>query len=311
MVSTGVIGVGGWGKHHLRVLSELDSLAAFCDTDSSKIKSYEQKYGVKGYLSVDELLDDAVLDAIVVASPTSTHYEVTSKVINADLAVFVEKPLTYNSTEGEKLIKLSEERKRLLTVGYIERFNPAVRELKMMLKKGEAGDPLLLEFHRENRWSGRVQDVGVIMDTSVHDIDTARWIFNDEPNMIFARAGRVLGEHEDFAALSIGFKGEKTAFITSNWVTPKRVRRLTAVCTKSIVDVDFITQKIKIDTDEGTHIPRMCWEEPLKIELKAFLDSVSKGSKLVVTGRDALNTTKIAEAALISSQTGSPIYLEL
>lgn len=311
MLSVGVIGVGGWGKHHLRVLNDLGALAGFCDTDPLRLKKISETYDIEGRATVDEFLRETNLDAVIVSTPTSTHYDMASKVINFGLPVLVEKPLTYNAIEGEKLIKLAAEQNVFLTVGYIERFNPAVRELKAMLDRGETGDPLLLEFHRENRRSDRVKDVGVVMDTAVHDIDTARWIFGNEPNVIFARTGKVIGEHEDFATLNIGFKGERTAFISSNWVTPKRVRTLAAVCTKSIVEVDFISQELRVSTDEGTRIPNIEPKEPLKVEVKTFIDSVSKGGRPAISGRDALNTTKVAEAALISSQTGAPIYLDL
>lgn len=311
MVKVGVVGAGGWGKNHLRVLKDLNALAGFCDIDPAKVKTYSERYAVKGYTSVDELLNHQDLDAVTICTPTSTHYEIARRTIQAGLQTFVEKPLTYTSDEGEKLVELAEKKRVMLTVGYIERFNPAVTELKSFLKRGTLGEPLLLEFHRENKWAGNVLDVGVVADTSVHDIDTARWIFEAEPRVVFARTGRVVSQHEDFAAIILGFDGRKTAFIASNWVTPKRVRQLIAVCTEGIATLDFITQEIRIDGSEGTTIPRRRWQEPLLLELQSFVESVEKKRRPLVTGRDAVNTTKIAEAALISSQTGAPIHLEL
>jgi len=306
-----VVGVGGWGKNHLRVLNELKVLKALCDIDKTKVKVYEEKYGVPGYTSIDEMLSKEELNAATICTPTSLHYEMAAKTINAGLHTFVEKPFTYTSQEGERLMKMAEEKKVLLTAGYIERFNPAVTELKKILKEGRLGEPILLEFHRENKWVGSVKDVGVIQDTSVHDIDTARWIFEAEPKIVFTRAGRVVSLNEDFAAIILGFDVQKTAFITSNWVTPKKVRQLIAVCTEGIVTIDFITQAVTIDDATGTTVPRRQWQEPLLLELKAFIDCMEKGGKPLVTPRDAVNITKIAEAALASSKIGSPIYLEL
>jgi UDP-N-acetylglucosamine 3-dehydrogenase len=305
-----VVGVGGWGKNHLRVLHELGVLTAFCDADPTKIEEYEKKYDVKGYGSLDELLKTERLDGITVCTPTSTHYAVAEKTISQGLHTFVEKPLTPASGEGEKLLALAEKHMVKLTSGYIERFNPAVTELKSLLRSNTIGEPLLLEFHRESKWSGRILDVGIITDTSVHDIDTARWIFDSEPKMVFARTGQVVSNHEDFAAIILGFNDQKTAFITSNWVTPKRVRELVAVCTGGIATINFVSQSIIIDDKEGSRTPRHEWQEPLKKELQGFIECIDRDYQPLVTGRDAVNTTKIAEAALVSSRSGAPIYLD-
>jgi UDP-N-acetylglucosamine 3-dehydrogenase len=309
-VKIAVIGVGGWGKNHLRVLSELGCLAAFCDMDSEKVRRYEEKYRVKGYGSVDEMLQQEELDAAVICTPTITHYELTKKALSSGLHTFVEKPLTLTSKEGEELLRIAEKEGVILTSGYIERFNPAVTAVKEIIAK-QLGEPLLLEFHRESKWLGNVRDVGIILDTAVHDIDTARWIFEQEPKSVYARTGHIISPNEDFAAIILGFDEKKTAFIASNWVTPKKVRRLITVCTGGIVTIDFITQEIQIDDERGTTIPRKEWREPLLLEIKHFIECVEGKQKPIVTARDAINNTKIAEAALISSRHGVPIYLEL
>jgi UDP-N-acetylglucosamine 3-dehydrogenase len=313
MSKIGVVGVGGWGKNHLRVLNDLNALSCFCDVDESRIKIFEEKYHAKGYKNLDEMLRNEKLDAVTICTPSATHYETAEKAIKCGLDTFVEKPLTYKSIEGEKLVELTKQNNVILTVGFIERFNPAIIELKNLLRGGKLGEPLLLEFHRENVWTGKVKDVGVIMDTAVHDIDTARWILEEEPKVTFARTGKVLNEHEgpDFAAITLGFGGQKTAFIVSNWLTPKKIRELEVVCIRGIVTIDFITQELKIDSDEGTIVPRKKWEEPLLIELKDFIRCIDERSEPMVTGLDGVNVTKIAEASMISHETGSPIYLNL
>lgn len=311
MPSVAVVGVGGWGKNHLRVLHQLKALKAFCDIDKNKVDLYREEYGVKGYLSMDEMLNSEHLDAVTICAPTSLHYELASKSIQKGLHTFVEKPLAYTSREGEELLRLAEKKGVTLTAGYIERFNPAVTELKEIIKEKRLGEPLLLEFHRENRWAHHVKDVGIILDTSVHDIYTARWLFESEPKVVFARTGKVITEQEDFATIILGFDEKRTASLVANWVTPKKVRKLTAVFTEGIVSIDFITQEVVIEDSQGTSIPRRKWQEPLYLELKAFIECIEKDEKPLVTPKDAVNTTKVAEAALVSSRTGSPIYLEL
>lgn len=311
MARIGLIGLGGWGKNHARVLNELESLSCVCDVDESKVKLYSLRYKVKGYGSVNEMLDKEELDGVIIATPTSTHYNIGVKVIEYGINVFIEKPLTPKAEEGKKIIELAKKKDVILTVGYIERFNPAVMELKRLIDEGVLGKPLLLEFHRENKLPINIKDVGIIEDTSVHDIDTARWIFNQEPKMIFARTGKVFSDREDFATIILGFEEENTAFISSSWVTPKRVRQLVAYCTEGTATIDFITQEIRIDDEKGTKIPRRRWEEPLMIELKSFIDCIERKRKPLVSGEDALKNTIIAEAAIKSSRTSLPIHLNL
>jgi UDP-N-acetylglucosamine 3-dehydrogenase len=158
-----------------------------------------------------------------------------------------------------------------------------------------------------------IRDVGIIYDTSVHDIDTAMYLFNSTPLVVFARSGTKFHSYEDFATIMLGFDEQRVAIIASNWITPNRVRKFSAVCTEGIITGDYITQRIKIDYGEATIIPRRVkFREPLTLELQSFLEVIAgKIREPVVTAEDARNVTKVAEAALLSSNTGSPIYMDL
>lgn len=311
MARIGVVGVGGWGKNHLRVLSELGHLSCFCDTDPKKVRLYEQKYDVTGYPSLAGMIKGQHLDGVTICTPSVTHYEVASKALERGLDVLVEKPMAPTSKECRKLVDLASRKGRFLTVGYIERFNPAVTELKKQIRTGKLGQPLLLEFHRENRWPERIIDTGIISDTSVHDIDTARWIFEEEPNVVFARTGKVFGNYEDFATIMLGFRDQKTAFIVSNWVTPKRIRQLSAVFTGAVATVDFVSKELRIDDDKGSRKHGKGVGEPLALELASYTNTVENGSSHLVTAMDGLNTTRISEAAIRSSLKGVPVHLRL
>jgi len=305
------IGTGGWGKNHIRVLSELGVLVAVCDVDSQKSKEYGEKYSVNHYESLDELFSSEEFDGAFVVTPTSTHTEITKKLLEAKKHVFVEKPMTYKSEDGERLAKLAEKNKVILTCGYIERFNPAVDVVKKIVKEKKFGDLVMLEFHRENRMPLHIKDVGIIYDTSVHDIDTANWLFDDMPHVVFARAGRIKHEHEDFASIMLGYKNDKVAIISSNWITPKRVRKFNAVCTDAIISSDFITQEIIVEKSDSSETIQNEKQEPLLLEIKSFLGAIEGKNELIVKSQQAVNVTKIAEAALLSSQKGIPIYLDL
>ena len=306
-----VIGTGGWGKNHVRVLNDLGVLYAVCDSDENRLQHISKKYKINCYSSLDDLLEkEQGLDACLVCTPTKTHFSIAQKIIKRKINIFVEKPLSFSSVECEELTKLSKQYKVILTTGYIERFNPAVQDLKHIIEENTYGELLMMEFHRENRMPLHIKDVGVIYDTSVHDIDTALFIFDSRPTVVFARSGKKFHSSEDFATIMLGFQNQKVAIIASNWITPKKVRRFSAVCSEGIIAGDFITQEIKIDDENKTLIPRRTFEEPLTLELKNFLQALSgKITKFLVTPEEASAVTKIAEAALISSNTGAPVYL--
>ena len=305
------IGVGGWGKNHSRVLSEIGVLSAICDTNSQLAEEFGKKHSVNFYDSFENLLEKEKFDAALVCTPTLTHSDITTRLIENKKHVFVEKPMTYLSEDGQNLVDLAKSNNVILTCGYIERFNPAVASVKNFLKSKKYGDLIRLEFYREHRMPQHIKDVGVIYDTSVHDIDTAMWLFDETPEVVFAIAGKINHEHEDFATITLGFKDNKTATISSNWITPIRVRNFNAVCTEARIFSDFITQEIRIETDNGTENPKNEKAEPLSLEIKNFLDAIDGKDDLLVKPEQAVNVTKIAEAALLSSQRGTPIYLDL
>lgn len=304
------IGIGGWGKNHVRILSQLGVLSAVCDVDKNRSKEFGEQFSVNHYDSVDSLLDSEQFDAAFVCTPTSTHSAIASQLIQSKKHVFVEKPMTYLSEEGEDLLELANKNHVILSCGYIERFNPAVEIVKDFVKSKKYGDLVMLEFHRENRMPPHIKDVGIIYDTSVHDIDTAIWLFDDTPEVVFARAGKIKHEHEDFASIMLGFKNNRVAIISSNWITPTRVRTFNAVCTEGIISSDFITQEVKIETKNDTEIPRKEKQEPLLLEIQNFLGAIEGKNDLTVKAEQAVNVTKIAEAAVLSSQNGAPIYLD-
>jgi UDP-N-acetylglucosamine 3-dehydrogenase len=313
-IKIAVIGVGGWGKNHVRVLDNMGVLEAVCDLSADRAKEIARKYDTKFYSSIKDLFsNERGLNACLVCTPTKSHLSVVREAIQNGCHVFVEKPLSFSSKECEEMTDLSKKAKVLLTCGYVERFNPAVQDLKKIIQKQTYGDLLMMEFHRENRMPLHIKDVGVIYDTSVHDIDTAMFLFGKGAKMVFARAGKKFHLFEDFATIMLGFEDQKVAIIASNWVTPKKVRTFSAVCTEGTVNGDFITQEIRINQADATIIPRrQQFQEPLVLELQSFIEVLQgKRKHPVVTSEEATNVTKVAEAALLSSETGSPIYLEL
>ncbi len=310
-MKVGVVGTGGWGKNHVRVLSELQCLEAICDMNPERAGTYARNYHVPGYTSLDEMVRKEKLDAVTICTPASTHFSMALKALAAGLHAFVEKPMTTSVKDGEALIEAAKSANRFITVGFIERFNPPITALKEMISDGKMGEPILLEFHRENRRGENISDVGIVKDASVHDIDTACWLFGEAPKVVYARVGAmsVPLKHEDFATILLGFTGQKTAFLVTNWITPSRVRTLSAVFSGGVVDVDFVTQKTSIHEGAATTVPTVPFQEPLMLELRGFVNSLQGKKQPLVTGRDGLNVIRVAEAVLASSSSGAPIYL--
>ncbi len=313
IVKIGIIGVGGWGKNHSRVLHDFGVLTSICDMDKTKAKDMGTRYNVNYYGSMDDMINSESLDACLVCTPTKTHYPVSKKLMEKGINVFVEKPLSYLSKECEEMIQIAKKNKVSLTCGYIERFNPAVQDVKKILSEKIYGELLMIEFHRENRMPLHIKDVGIIYDTAVHDIDTAIYLFGTDPQVVFARAGKIFHSFEDFSNIMLGFGKDRVAVISSNWITPKKVRNFSAVCTDAIINGDFIRQEITIEDSLSTTTPRRVnLVEPLSLELRNFLEVIEgKRDRTEVTPEEATNVTKIAEAALLSSNTGAPIYLNL
>src|SRR2546425_9899772 len=172
MVRIAVIGIGGWGKNHVRVLNELDALAAVCDANRERMQLYSKKYRVPGYESVDSMLKKEKLDGVTICTPASTHFAIASKVLGEGLNTFVEKPMTTTSKDGESLIEVAKKARKVLTVGFIERFNPPISDLKKLITEGRLRAPILLEFHRGDR-RGDVLGGGIRQEAARHVVQTA------------------------------------------------------------------------------------------------------------------------------------------
>jgi len=309
-----VIGAGFWGKNHIRVLSELQQaeLVAVCDVNKQRATAIAEKYGIKPYTSSRELYKKESFDAVSICVWSTELFKESMEALNAGKHVFVEKPMASRVEEAEKMLETAESAGLHLTVGFIERFNPAVVRLKKAIDEGEIGQPVSATGKRVSKWPERIGDVGVVKDTAIHDIDLMRYIFEEDPVSVYARAGSLRHRRfEDYAQVMLAFPNGKSAFLEANWLTPYKVRRLTVTGSEAIITIDYITQKITIETSNKTLIPRHEWKEPLKLELQHFVESVLNNNNLIVTGLDGVKALKIAEAILESAEKNRLIELNL
>jgi UDP-N-acetylglucosamine 3-dehydrogenase len=196
-------------------------------------------------------------------------------------------------------------------VGFLMRFIPGVQRIKQASEKGEIGTLVYATARRVSEWPERIGDVGVVKDLAIHDIDIARYLFNDDPVEIYAKLGNLRHKKfEDHAQILLTFKGEKTAFIEANWLTPYKIRKLTVTGSEAIMTLDYITQEITIETAGQTVAPRYEVKEPLKLELQHFANAVTNNEETMISGMDGLKALQIAEAALKSARRKTAVKLK-
>lgn len=304
-LNVAVIGAGFWGRNHIRVYKELPNanLSSICEVNSERLKVAVKEYQVKGYKNISDLLKRGDIDAVSICTWATKLAEITEEALKAGKHVLVEKPMANNSKQAEKLVRLAEENDLRLMVGFIERYNPGVKNLKGYIKREEIGSVVSALTRRVSEWPERIGDVGVVKDSAIHDIDILRFLFEEDPSTVYAKVGRLKHKQfEDYAHIMLTFKEEKTAFIEANWLTPQKVRRLIVTGSKAILSLDYITQKVTIEKFGETIIPSHQWKEPLKLELQDFVNSILNNSEPLVTGEDGLKALIIAESAYRSSE---------
>jgi UDP-N-acetylglucosamine 3-dehydrogenase len=308
-----VIGTGFWGKNHARVYTELaeTDLVAICDIDAERARSVAKQFGVKPYVNTGSLLKNKDIEAVSICTWSTRLAKEALKALKAGKHVLVEKPMAADSRQAQKLLQTAEKEALHLTVGFLMRFIPGLQHIERAVKDRTIGELVCATSKRVSQWPERIGDVGVVKDTAIHDIDVMRYIFNEDPVAVYGKTGNMAHtKFEDYAQLMLTFKGGKTAFIESNWLTPYKTRTLVATGSKAIMRLDYITQELTIENEKETLQPRYPVKEPLKLELQNFAKSILENERPLATGEDGLKALRIAEAAMKSSATGRVVKLK-
>jgi UDP-N-acetylglucosamine 3-dehydrogenase len=224
--------------------------------------------------------------------------------LRAGKHVFVEKPMTNTASEAQDLLALASSTGLRIMPGHIERFNPAVMYLKQMIDKNELGDVILLLGRRVGRRPDRISDVGVVRDTAIHDVDLARYVFNDEVTSVYAHIGSTRNSNEDYAEILLQFKNGGTAFIDANWLTLRKMRTLIVTGSEATAQVDYITQEIQLDYSDRMVKPEIEKREPLSLELVHFAESILANRQFAVSGFDGMEAVAICDSVIKSSSAG-------
>ena len=325
-IRTAVIGIGSMGRNHARIYSEISDLVAVCDQDPKKAEEISKKFRCKSFHNVEKMIGDVQIDAVSIATPTVKHLESARECMESGIHVLVEKPIANSVKEAEEMIRFSQEKKIIFSVGMIERHNPIVRFTKEVLEKGNIGQIVTLSSKRVSNFPARIKDVGVITDLGVHDIDVLRYLSGGEVKRVYALGGKVKHDKfEDHATIMMRFNNGIEGVCELSWLTPMKTRTISITGLEGVADMDYVDQELKIskssfqeiDMDNLWRIPlkydikrmRIRNEEPLKRELEDFLKSVEKGTSPLVTGYDGLETLRVAKAAEESIKIGEKVDL--
>lgn len=242
VIRVGLIGAGKMGQNHLRVLSLLKGveISFIYDANLDAANKIAATYGVRAATDPYEMLDS--VDAIVVASPTSTHAEVVKKVGGKVKNIFVEKPLAATLLEAQELAEFAATQGLNIQVGFIERFNPAVQATKQVLRR--SGKVISIDFTRTNKLSSRITDVDVVTDLMIHDIDLAMYM--NGPVKTIEAHGMAQGQMIDFASALLTHANGSFSRIQASRVTEKKMRMIQATCLEMFVDCDLLRKEINI-----------------------------------------------------------------
>ncbi|MDD5112011.1 MAG: Gfo/Idh/MocA family oxidoreductase [Candidatus Altiarchaeota archaeon] len=301
----GVIGVGSMGRHHARVYSENHSVefVGVSDVDKAVAEAVATKCRARAFTDYRSLLDEGV-DAVSIAVPTTFHREVALEAMGRGVHVLVEKPIADTIAAGREIISKAKEKGVVLMVGHIERFNPIIPVIK---KSIEGQKVISISITRVGPLPPRVKDVGVVVDIGVHDIDIIRHLTGSEYKSIYPLVESNIAAKEDIAMLSFVMENGVLAHITTDWLTPYKVREISVSTKEKFIRGNFITQKVTEYSSwkDSSYIVKdlfVPFGEPLALEIRSFLNSVATGAPVQVTGEDSLKALEIALACLKPSK---------
>jgi predicted dehydrogenase len=289
-----VVGAGSFGKNHLRVLHQSPhaELAGVLDRDESRAQQAAEAHGCPIFDSLEQLAAQA--EAAVVATPTVSHADIGCRLMELGLDVLVEKPIAHDPAAGRRLVDTAAKYSRILQIGHLERFNPAVIALESAITH-----PLFFEIHRMSEFSPRSLDVDVVLDLMIHDLDIVLYLTKSTPEEIRAAGISILSAKVDIANVRLQFPGGCIANFTASRVSTERVRKLRLFQPHEYISLDYSRQDgVRFSVSDGMKIGfaplPVVKDEPLRLELENFIESVVNRTFPRVTGAHGLAALEVA-----------------
>lgn len=319
-----VVGCGNWGKNLIRVFHELGTLTAICSTETHLAEQYANKYQVKS-MSWEEILKNSQINAIVIASPATTHTDLCIQALQHNKHIFVEKPLALNLDDAEKICLLAHKKQKIVMVGHIIQYHFAFTQLKSLLKTNSIGKLKYLYTNRLNLGAIRTAE-NVLWDLAPHDISMILSIANELPNSVFARESMLLNNDiADMATAHLTFPSGLNAHVFVSWLHPFKEHKLVLVGSDGMLvfhdnlpnEKKLALYPHKINWQNGIPIPESAEAkyfpleatEPLKQECLHFLSCIENNSQPITGSQEALNVTAVLEAAKQSTKSNKLIKL--
>ena len=323
-----VVGSGYWGKNLVRNFHALGVLAGICDKDPITLQNLQEMYdGVVTFQRFDDLLDGSgpLVDALAIATPAESHYELTKKALLAGKHVFVEKPLALTVDEGQELVELAEDKQLTLMVGHILQYHQAVSKLKELVEKGELGKIQYLYSNRLNIGKIRAEE-NILWSFAPHDISVILMLLEEMPETVYATGGSYL-QHQipDTTLTTLDFHSGVKAHIFVSWLHPFKEQKLVVVGDKKMAVFDDVSQeklllyphkiewhhRIPVAAKAEAELVQVEMDEPLKAECQHFLECVTKGMTPRTDGREGLRVLQVLQASQESlNQEGCKIQLQ-
>jgi predicted dehydrogenase len=297
-IRAAVVGAGVFGRHHLRVLSQSlnATLVGVVDADPERAAQAAAEHNCLTFATLGELKGN--IDAAVVAVPTSQHAQVGCELLESGIDVLVEKPIATDLASARRLVDTAAKHERILQVGHLERFNPAVAALKQIMSV-----PLFFEIHRLSLFSPRSLDVDVVLDLMIHDLDIVLDLVGAMPEEIRAAGISILSDKVDIANVRLAFPGGCIANLTASRISTERVRKLRLFQPHQYISLDYQKQEAVAFTVSGNQqigfqpLPAVK-EEPLRLEVESFLEAVANRTRPRVPGEEGLRALEVALAIL-------------
>lgn len=313
----GVIGIGIMGEYHTRVYREIADripdvqFTGVADIDKNRIHAIAKKYMTECHTDYKELLNCGV-DAVSICVPTRLHKKVAIDVMDKGIrAILIEKPISDNIDDALDIVRFARDKGVILTVGHVERFNPAVLLMKKIIDSGRLGRVVSVSAKRVGPGPPRYKDTGVIVDLAVHDLDIICYLYCACPTHIYAVAGDGTNGLEDRASIMLKFDGQRAGFLETNWLTSHKTRTLDIVGLEAVAHLDYINQTITISEHEKDEEIKFSKQEPLMNELSHFINAVRGNETPLVTGEDGIQALRLALASVESYRTGSVQRIDL
>ncbi len=305
-----VLGAGSFGKNHVRIIHEAPDvqLSGIFDANPERAAAAAAERGCPVFTTLEEVA--AASDAAVIATPTITHAEFGCRLMELGCDVLVEKPIAHDEAAGQALVDTAERTGRILQVGHLERFNPAVAALAKVVTT-----PLFFEVHRLSEFSPRSLDVDVVLDLMIHDLDIVLSFTGTMPEEIRAAGIHILSEKVDIANVRLQFPGGCVANMTASRVSTERVRKLRLFQPREYISLDYSRQDgARFSVGENRNISFSPLDstksEPLRLELEDFFECVRTRRQPRVTGRQALAALTVAQAILVKIEEHSKLVAQ-